>query len=58
MLQPTALIRKDEYQRISQRVSKAEPFIGKYNWEGMNYSLVAGDWKRFEEDNSTIALHV
>lgn len=32
MLQTTALIHK-EVRKHSPRISKAEPFIGKYNWD-------------------------
>ena len=43
----------------SQRISKAELFIDKYNyeynWKIINYLSGLADWKRFEKTNLTIA---
>ena len=43
----------------SQRISKAEQFIDKYNyeynWKIINYLSGLADWKRIENTNLTIA---
>ena len=41
-----------------QRTKKTEPFINKYNSEGMNYASEKDDWKKFEKNNVTIAFNV
>ena len=33
-----------------ERVSNIKPFINKYNWKGMNYSLKIDEWKMFEKN--------
>ena len=33
-------------------------FINKYNWEGVNYPPVKGDWKNIEKNNVTIAPNI
>ena len=34
------------------------PFINKYNWEGINFSLEKDLWKKLKKYNETIALNV
>ena len=41
-----------------QRTSKIEPFIGQYNWERIDFPSHSKDWKKFEQDNKTIALNI
>ena len=39
------------YQNIEkgpQIISKLKPYINKYNWEGIDFSAGAKDWKKFE----------
>ena len=31
-----------------ERISNAKPFIGQYNWEGIDYPSGIKDWKKFE----------
>ena len=40
-----------------QRITKIKPFINKYNWEWINFSLEKDDLKKFEKNNVTIALN-
>ena len=44
--------------RDPQRTSKIKPFISQYNWEGIEFLTVQKDWKRFEQNNETIALNI
>ena len=41
-----------------QRISKLKPYINKYNWEGINFPAGPKDWKKFEQNNKTIALNI
>ena len=36
---------------------KIKPFIDKCNWERINYPSEKDDWKKFEKNHLTIALH-
>ena len=39
-------------------ISSIKPFIDQYNWEGIEFPAVIKDWKKFEQNNKTIALHI
>ena len=42
----------------SERIRKIKPFIHKYYWEGIIFPSEKDDWRKFEENNLTIALKV
>ena len=49
------------YQNIEthpERISKNKPYISKYNWERKEFSARPKDWKKFEQNNKTIALNL
>ena len=49
------------YQNIEthpERISKLKPYINKYNWEGIEFPAGPKDWKKFEQNNKTIALNI
>ena len=49
------------YQTIEkdpQRISKLKPYINTYNWEGINFPAVSKKWRKFEQNNDTIALNI
>ena len=49
------------YQNINchpKRISKLEPFINNYNWKDIDYPSHSKDWKKFEQNNKTIALNI
>ena len=48
----------EEIQKDPQRTTKIEPFIDKYNWQGINYPSEKDDWKKIEKNILTIALNV
>ena len=54
----TVALNYEEIKKDPQRITKVEPFINKYNWEGINYSSKKDDWKKFEKNNVAIALNV
>ena len=41
-----------------ERISNIEPFINQYNWEGIDFPSQQIDWKKFEQNNRTIALNI
>ena len=45
-------------ERNPQRRSKLNPYINKYDWEGIEFPARPKDWKRFERNNKTIALNI
>ena len=49
------------YQTIEthlERISKLNPYINNYNWEGIDFPAGSKEWKIFEENNKTIALNI
>ena len=48
----------EEIGKHSERITKNERFINKYNWEGINFLSRKNDWKKFVKNNLTIALNV
>ena len=41
-----------------QRISRIRPFISQYNWEGIEFPATQKDWKKFEQNNKTIAFNM
>ena len=41
-----------------ERISKLKPYINKYNWEGINFPAGSKEWRKFEQNNDTIALNI
>ena len=54
----TVVLNHEEIGTSSQRISKIQCFISKYNWEGINYLTEKDDWEKFEKINLAIALNV
>ena len=49
------------YQNIKkdlQKISKFKPFIDQYNWKEIDFPSHSKDWKKFEQNNKTIALNI
>ena len=49
------------YQNIKNnpdRISKTKPFIDQYNWKEIDFPSHSKDWKKFEQNNKTIALNI
>ena len=40
-----------------QRITKIEPFIVQCNWKEIDFPSHSKDWKKFEQNNKTIALN-
>ena len=54
----TVALNYEEIKKDPQRMTKINPFINKYNWEGLNFLSEKDDWKKLEKNNVTIALNV
>ena len=39
-------------------MSKIKPYISQYNWKDIEFSSHKEDWKKFEQNNKTIALNI
>ena len=35
-----------------------KPFIDQYNWKEIDFLSLSKDWKKFEQNNKTIALNI
>ena len=45
-------------KKIPQRISKIKPCIDQYNWKEIGFPCHSKDWKKFEQNNKTIALNI
>ena len=54
----TVALKHDKINKHPQRVSKIKSFIEQYNWNGINFPATSKDWKKFEQNNESIALNV
>ena len=41
-----------------QPISKTKPFIDQYNWKEADFPSHSNYWKKFEQDNKTIAFNI
>ena len=41
-----------------KKISKIKPFIDQYEWKNINFLATIIYWKKFEQDNKTIALNI
>ena len=56
-----AIIVPLHYQEIGrdpQRISKLKPFIDDYNWKDIEFPSHSKDWRKFKQNNNTIALNI
>ena len=54
----TLALNYDKIDRNPQRISKIRPFIDQYNWKDIDYPAASKDWKKFEQNNESIALNI
>ena len=54
----TVALNRDKINRDPQRISKIKPFKEQYNWNGIEFPATSKDWKKFEQNNESIALNV
>ena len=53
-----AALDHQEIGRNPQRKSNLKPFIDNYNWKNVEFPSHSKDWKKFEQNNNTIALNI
>ena len=54
----TLALNHDKIDRNPQRISKIRPFIDQYNWKDIDFPATSKDWKKFEQNNESIALNI
>ena len=54
----TVALNHDKINKHPQRISKIKPFIDQYNWKDIDFPPTSKDWKKFEQNNESIALNV
>ena len=52
------MLNHEEIKKGLQRITKTEPYINKYKWEGLKVPSEKDDRKKFEKNNVTIAFNV
>ena len=56
-----AIIAVLNHKRIKnhpERISNLMPFIDQYKWKEIEFPSHSKEWKRFEQNNKTIALNI
>ena len=54
----TVALDYDKIENHPERISNIAPFIDKCNWKDINFLSHQKDWKKFEQNNKTIALNI
>ena len=54
----TAALNHQNFGNHPERISNIKPFIDQYNWKGIDFPAGIKDWKKFEQNNKTIALNI
>ena len=54
----TAALNHQNIENHPERISNLMPFIDQYNWKDIEFPSHSKDWKKFEQNNKTIALNI
>ena len=54
----TVALNHQNIRRDPQKISKIKRFINQYNWKRIEFPTEQKDWKKFEQNNKTIALNI
>ena len=54
----TVALNHQNIKKNPSRISKIKPFIDQYNWKEIDFPSHSKDWKKFEQNNKTIALNI
>ena len=54
----TAALNYNEIPNHPERISNLMPFFDQYNWKKIEFPSYIKDWKKFEQNNKTIALNI
>ena len=54
----TAALDYDKIENHPERISNIRSFVTKCDWKNIDFLLRSKDWKKFEQNNKTIALNI
>ena len=54
----TVAVTHQNIENNLERISNIKPFIHQYNWRDIDFPSHQKDWKKFKQNNKTIALKV
>ena len=54
----TAALNHQNIEKHPERISNPKPFIGQYNWKGIEFPSHSKNWKKFDQNNKIIALNI
>ena len=54
----TLALNYDKIDKNRQRTSKIRTIIDQYNWKDIDYPATSKDWKKFEQNNESIAINI
>ena len=54
----TVALNHKQIKSNPERISKIKPFIDQYNWKEIDFPSHSKDWKKFEQNNKSIALNI
>ena len=54
----TVALNYQNFNSLPESISKRKPFINKYNWKDNEFPSRSKDWRKFEQNNKTIALNI
>ena len=54
----TVALHHQDIENHPEKITNIGSRIGLYNWEGIEFSAEIKDWKRFNQNNKTIALNI
>ena len=54
----TAALNHEKIKNNPYRISKLKPFINNYNWKDIKFPSHSKEWKKFEQNNKTIAINI
>ena len=54
----TVALHHQDIENKPERIKNMGPYIGLYNWEGIEFPAGIKDWKRLEQNNKTIAFNI
>ena len=54
----TAALNHQKIENHPERISNIKPFIDQYNWKDIDFLAGIKDWKKFKQNNKTIALNI
>ena len=54
----TVALNHQNTENRPERISNIKPFVGKYNWKGIDFPAGIKDWKNFEENNKDVSINI